>query len=160
MNFIQGSNKLDEQLKSKMIDMSITESNYTNKEFIDIMTPIVCRNAIDIDEIKESIGRYNTIYTEKNNEITGIVIFKFNKKEIEIKILCSSSTAYKGNGQMLLLTVLSIATALGNERVILQPLLNYHVIQFYKKNNFIEHGYDMVYLVDRNPPKTKLLSKL
>ena len=62
---------------------------------------------------------------------------------------------------MLLQTVLSIATALGNDRVVLKPLPNYDVIRFYKNNHFVEDEKYMVYLITKEPTKiTRLLSKL
>ena len=51
MNFIQGSNKLCEELKRKMIDMSIIESNYGNDEFIAKITPMICRGWLNMEVV-------------------------------------------------------------------------------------------------------------
>jgi hypothetical protein len=157
MNFIYGKCKRNDELINKMLEKSITESNYDIKSFVNKIYPSspVCRYEVNIKEVKKNIESYITIYTEENTEITGIVTFQFDKEKIKIKTLCSSTSAPKGNGKMLLDTVLDIAKDLGVKSVSLIPLGKMEVINYYKNNGFVEEGLTMVYKIDGGGKTTK-----
>ena len=160
MNFIYGKCKRNNELINKMLEKSITESNYDIKTFVNKIYPLspVCRYEVNIKDVKKNIENYITIYTEENAEITGIITFKFDMKKIIIKTLCSSASAPKGNGKMLLDTVLDIAKELGNElveSVSLIPLAKMEVINYYLHNGFEEEGLTMVYKIEGGSKTTK-----
>jgi hypothetical protein len=150
MNFIYGKCKRNDELIDKMLEKSITESNYDIKSFVNKIYPssAVCRYEVNIKEVKKYIESYITIYTEEHTEITGIITFQFDMKTIIIKTLCSSTSAPKGNGKMLLDTLLDIAKELGVESVSLVPLAKMEVINYYLDNGFKEEGLTMVYKIE------------